>query len=173
MGIYNPPTLPSFNLENIQTLEKLGESNGRLTFNGVIVAGGTGSNGGGIVQSILEFNVLSINGFSWIFQSLLLPNSLIYKVEVDFPVRIRLYADEDKRIKDLSRPTYVSPIGGYNDHGLLLDVALGVNFKPLSINLSPCPLIYKLGETVPCTIENLSAMPQAIKVTLNVFELVS
>lgn len=160
-------------IENIQTLQKLGESNGRLTFNGAIVAsGGTGGGGGGVVQTSLEFDVPPINGFGWVFQSLLLPDCLIYKVEVSSPARARVYTTEEKRLQDLGRPTYVSPIGGYSDHGVLLDVALGVNFKPLVINLSPCPLIYKVGEMVPCTIENLSAMPQTIHITLSFFRLV-
>ncbi|GET44668.1 hypothetical protein [Microseira wollei] len=123
MGIYNPRLLNQGNFENFQTLEKLGEDGGRLTFNGAIVGGGLGE----LQLNSLTYDWSSVRG-EFIKQDVLSFPLLatLVKISCNAPIRLRFYRSLRARQVDLTRPPYIAV---KNNSGLLLDAILGGDSK--------------------------------------------
>lgn len=94
----------------------------------------------------------------------LAPGWRLYKVELDRPARIRLYASVAQRTADLSRPIGTDP-DLESDHGLFFEFASADTL--LSAQLSPQVLGYcPTGTQVPWAITNLDTDTGTVTATL-------
>jgi hypothetical protein len=159
MTINNPVAVK---LDNLQTLEKLGENNGHLTFNGAIVGVG-GSSGRA------EFQINSLP-YTWnsAFGELTKQDILAFpllatlvKISCNFPVRLRLYRSLEARELDLRRPPCVSP-----KSGLLLEAMLGGASEEAQLKLAPFCLIAGLLQA-PIILEKLSPNAGIINLSID------
>jgi hypothetical protein len=152
----------------------------------VVESGGSGSSGTGLsAQTVASITTATLQPWTggWIISNqretgilTLGPTgsvSLLYKVTVDGPARVRLYATAAFRDADLGRPNQIPPTPG-TQHGVLVDLYLdGIN-AALSWNLFPVAILYNADgaqvRQVYYTINNLDRVNTNAVTTTFVFD---
>jgi hypothetical protein len=159
MGINNPVAIE---LENLQTLRKLGENSGRLTFNGAIVGGSGGSQEGASLSiNTLDYAWNAEPGYFYKLDTLEFPLfAVVFQIISNFVVRVRLYQSEQAQQQDLGRPPQVKPT--CTNQGIILDCLLGGSIEKINL-IQPIIII----SPVFVTIERVALNSGIVNLTFN------
>lgn len=118
-------------------------------------------------SSISIAQTISANSFGDF--STALQSCFFKSITSNFPCRIRVYNSAIARDADFARNSYTTPKTlGYNNHGCIFDVILGVNSEALTLNFAPIP--FHFGDNLYFKIENLDIVSRNFSILINIFE---